>query len=142
MPIYDMALDFLCERIVMALDEEYEGAKGEMIAEARGPKDDARLQHEFVRLHLDGTSYIASSWFRQQLSPAIDFKTKRENVPGLQLADLLARPCGEKVLNPDGSPARWDVFSDKLVRTKKMLNSPLGIKIMPWDSKFTNLLDP
>lgn len=139
-PIYTMALDFLCERIVMALESDFDGAKGEIIAEARGPKDDARLQHEFVRLHLDGTSYIADGWFRQQLSPAIDFQPKDANIPGLQVADLLARPCGDKVLNPTETPARWDVFSRKLVMSRQTLNSPLGIKIMPWDDQFRDLL--
>jgi len=142
LPIYDMALDFLCERVAMALEEEYDGAIGEIIAEARGAKDDARLQQEFVRLHIDGTSYIADSWFRQQLGPAIDFRQKKENIPGLQIADLLARPCGDKVLRPESSPPRWEIFKKKLVKAQKTVNSPLGMKIMPWSDELSGLFPP
>lgn len=60
---YMMALDFLMERAVFALDSQFGGAKAALVAESRGPKEDALLQNEFSRLHLDGTSYISPSWF-------------------------------------------------------------------------------
>lgn len=137
--IYNMALDFLCERIVMALAAEYGGAKGILIAEARGPAEDARLQHEFVRLQLDGTSYISEGWFRQQLSPSIVFHPKKANLIGLQIADLLARPCGDHVLGRESET--WDLFKPKMVRSKYTLNTPLGIKIFPWNDEYLNILE-
>lgn len=131
--IYLMALDFLAERIVLALDREFGGAIGRVYAESRGPREDAILQYEFVRLHLDGTSYISDSWFRYQLIPGIEFRSKDENLTGLQLADLLARPCGEKVLNPNSTPDRWPELREKLCRSKETEHSILGLKIVPWD---------
>jgi hypothetical protein len=77
--IYWMALDFLMERVVLTLDGELNGAVAHVIAEARSPKEDASLQYEFARLHLDGTSYIRPSWLRQSLLPGISFQGKEVN---------------------------------------------------------------
>ena len=134
--LYLMALDFLMERVVMALDSQFGSAIGQVLAESRGPKEDAVFQAEFVRLFLDGTSYVSASWFRHQLIPGIEFHSKEDNLTGLQLADLLARPCAEKVLNPDSTPDRWPEFRDKLCQEQETLHSILGLKIVPWEDSF------
>jgi hypothetical protein len=83
---------------------------------------------------------IAASWFRHQLCPGIDFRLKSENNTGLQLADLLARPCGEKVLHPASNPPRWQEFRQKLCTHEgETAHSILGLKILPWDESYKNL---
>lgn len=136
---YLMALDFLMERLVMILEKDFNGARAHVIAEARGPREDALLQYEYVRLQLDGTSYISTSWFRQQLAPAIQFKTKKDNCTGLQLADLLARPCGEKILDPSATPARWPEFREKLCLGQETAHSILGLKVIPWHERYMDI---
>ncbi len=136
---YLMSLDFLMERLVMILETQFNGARAHIIAEARGPREDALLQYEYVRLQLDGTSYISPSWFRQQLAPAIEFRTKKDNCTGLQLSDLLARPCGEKILNPSASPTRWPEFRQKLCLGQETLHSILGLKIIPWHERYVDV---
>lgn len=137
--LYLMALDFLMERVVLILETQFDGANAHVIAEARGPLEDALLQYEYVRLQLDGTSYISPSWFRQQLAPAIEFKTKKDNCTGLQLADLLARPCGDKILDPTATPDRWPEFCNKLCSGQETSHSILGLKIVPWHEKYTGI---
>jgi hypothetical protein len=134
--VYHMALDFLCERLVLALNESFSDSVALVVAEARGAKEDASLQLEFARLHLDGTSYIAPSWFRHQLQPGIEFGTKPDRITGLELADLAARPVAEKVLKPGSTPDRWPVFASKLCRGQATKHSPLGLKILPWEDKY------
>lgn len=136
---YLMTLDFLMERLVMVLETQFNGAHAHVIAEARGPREDALLQYEYVRLHLDGTSYISPSWFRQQLVPAIEFKTKKDNCTGLQLVDLLARPCGEKILDPSATPANWLEFREKLCPGQETAHSILGLKIVPWHERYVDI---
>ncbi|MCY3918722.1 MAG: hypothetical protein OXG38_02795 [Chloroflexi bacterium] len=138
--VYLVALDFLCERIALALQTEFAGARGRLIAESRGPKEDAQLQQEFVRLHIDGTSYIHPSWIRRQMFPGILFHRKQDYIPGLEVADLLARPCGEKVLDPKSDPERWAELSPKLCSRRETAHSPLGLKIVPWDDDFEGLI--
>jgi len=136
---YLMALDFLMERAVLALDGQFGGAKATLVAESRGPKEDALLQYEFARLHLDGSSYISAGWFRQQLQPGIRFLSKHDNDTGLQLADLLARPVGEKVAEPDEDPARWSVFREKLCPGQETKNSIVGFKVIPWRDRYRDI---
>jgi hypothetical protein len=137
--IYLMTLDFMTERLVMALERHCDGARARVVAEARGPREDALLQHEHARLQLDGTSYVSASWIRQQLAPGIEFKTKKDNCTGLQLVDLLARPCGEKVLSPSSTPDRWPEFRQKLCLGQETAHSILGLKFFPWHPKYENI---
>ncbi len=136
---YLAALDFLMERVVFALDNEYGGAKAEVVAESRGSKEDALLQYEFARLHLDGTSYVSPSWFRQQLHPGIRFVSKQDDNSGVQIADLLARPIGEKVAAPESDPARWSTFREKLCKGLETKHSIVGLKIVPWRERYADL---
>lgn len=137
---YLLALDFLCERISMILDQQFEGARAQVVAEARGPAEDALIQYEFARLHLDGTSYVGPSYFRQQFRPGIRFEPKTSNVMGLQLADLLARPCGDIVIDPESTPDRWPEFREKLCEGTETKNSVLGFKVMPWRETYAKIL--
>jgi len=136
---YLMTLDFLAERIVLALDSVFGGARAQLVAESRGPKEDALLQYEFARLHLDGTSYIAPGWFRQQLEPGVVFQTKKANSTGLQLADLIARPVADKVGDPTSDPPRWQEARAKLCAGQETKHSILGLKILPWRDEYEDL---
>jgi hypothetical protein len=137
--VYLMTLDFLLERVVMALDSVFEGARAEVVAESRGPREDALLQYEFARLHLDGTSYIAPGWFRQQLAPGVVFRGKEANVTGLQLADLVARPIADKVADPASTPPRWPEVQTKLCTGRETKHSILGLKVLPWRDEYEDL---
>lgn len=136
---YMLALDFLTERVALALDTQFSGAKARFVVEARGAKEDTLLQYEFARLHLDGTSYISPSWFRQQLNPGIEFLLKADNNTGLQVADLFARPVAEKVAKPESDPPRWSTFRDKLCTGQETKHSILGLKIVPWRDHYDGI---
>jgi hypothetical protein len=137
---YLMTLDFLIERVLLVLDAQFKGGRAKVIAESRGANEDARLQHEFARLLLEGTTYIASAWFRQQLHTGIHFEGKGGTyATGLQLADLSARPVAEKVAAPASTPDRWPEIREKLCRGQETKNSVLGLKIMPWDGVYAEL---
>lgn len=137
---YLMTLHFLAERIALALQHEFGGAKGRLVFEARGPKEDASLQYEFARLFLDGTSYLSDAYFRHQFFPGLQFLNKEDNVSGLQIADLLARPCAEKALEPSSDPARWSAFQRKLCAGRFTANSILGLKVLPWHAEHDGML--
>ena len=136
---YLMMLHFIAERVVMVLDKNFGSARARVVAESRGYLEDALLQYEFARLQLDGTSYVSAAWFRHQLCCGIEFIGKGENSTGLQIADLLARPCGEKVLNPASTPDRWPEFRQKLCQDQETVHSILGLKIVPWDEQYVDI---
>ncbi len=137
---YLMALDFLIERSLMVLESDFKGGRAKVIVESRGPFEDALLQYEFARLHLDGTSYIHPSWFRQQLHPGLHFEAKGGTyASGLQLADLAARPIAEKVVSPATTPDRWPEIAKKLCRAEGTKHSILGLKVIPWEATYEKL---
>lgn len=137
---YTMSFQFLAERIALALQHNYGGAKARLVLEARGSMEDAQLQYEFARLFLDGTAYLSSAFFRHHFFPGLQFKTKKDNVSGLQLADLLARPCAEKVIAPESNPPRWEAFKAKLVPGRFTQHSILGLKVLPWNECYECML--
>ena len=136
---YLMTLHFMAERLAMALQKQFGGAKARLILESRGPSEDALMQYEFARLFLDGTSYLSASYFRRQFFPGLEFKLKSDHVAGLEITDLLARPVGEKVLRPKSDPARWQSFRNKLCTGLETKHSILGLKIVPWNDAYIDL---
>lgn len=128
---YLMCVDFVFERAVHFLYEVGEDAEGVVIAESRGLREDAEVHSEFLRLQLVGTQYIADGYFRNQLRPYIEFKRKDTNESGLQIADIVARPIAEKVLEPANTPERWQVVAPKIYDGKQDRRSSYGLKVFP-----------
>ncbi|MEK9137306.1 MAG: DUF3800 domain-containing protein [Bacteroidota bacterium] len=129
--IYSVCLDFIMERSVHFLSHKGNGAYGRIVAESREKREDAILQYEFVRLQLEGTQYISGSWFRQQLSPTIEFRVKADNVAGLQLVDVLARPIAEKALSPGMPSVRWQAIKIKFYDGCQDRPESYGLKVFP-----------
>lgn len=94
---YHYCLAVLLERFVYFLNRQ--NSRGDVMAESRGGKEDMRLKDSFVRLWESGTEYVAPEEFQKTLtSKQLKVKTKANNVAGLQLADLLAHPSRNEIL--------------------------------------------
>ena len=78
-----------------------------IIAEARGKNEDEALEIEFLRLITSGTEFIKDG-FKQMDMPLV-FKSKRDNIIGIQLADLCAHPCARHILKPGQSNQAYDI---------------------------------
>lgn len=89
---YHYGMEILLERYVKWLEQK--SAIGDVMAEARGGKEDRELKEHYKALYQSGTGYVASSQFANYLSSReLKIKAKQENVAGLQLAEFLVRPC-------------------------------------------------
>jgi len=64
-----------------------------------------------------------------ELSPR--FVPKSANVPGLQIADLVARPIGRHVLDSTQPNRAFDVIVEKLDWSKAGRIEGCGLKIFP-----------
>lgn len=94
---YHYCMAILLERYVMLLERK--GIVGDVMAESRGGKEDRRLKDSFSRLHSEGTNYISAVQLQKRLtSKQLKVKKKAVNVPGLQLADLVAHPSRREIL--------------------------------------------
>lgn len=105
---YHLALGFCLETLYELLREKNQDDKlTHVVVECRGKKEDNELELEFRRI-CDG----ANRWGKA-LPFDVKFADKKVNLAGLQLADLVARPIGLKVLRPDQENRAFDVLKRK-----------------------------
>ncbi len=107
------------------------------MAESRGGKEDMRLKKSFQNLWERGTDYVDPQQFQERLtSKQLKVKTKTNNISGLQLADLMAHPSRNEILNENGLLDRQiapfarkviEILQDKYDRRG---SKPLGKKLL------------
>ena len=102
---------------------KYHGGCGDVMAEARGAKEDRLLDEEYRRIYEKGTRMIPRPRDHHQIaltSGKIKLRRKLENVAGLQLADLLAHPLKQRVLCERGALSTLrDTFGELLCTAVK-----------------------
>jgi len=96
----EMLFEFVSEKGQQALDTH-------VVVEMRGRKEDTELELEFRRI-CDGENR-----FHQKLPFKLRMASKASNSAGLQLADLVARPIGRYVIDPEQSNRAFDVLKKK-----------------------------
>ena len=98
---YGYCISALAERYGQWLNSV--GGTGDVMAEARGKKEDQELQKDFHRFMTgDGIPQGTQESRRQISSSQIKVNLKSRNITGLQLADLLAYPSMRGVLQENG----------------------------------------
>jgi hypothetical protein len=98
---YHYCLAVLLERFVFFLERV--NGQGDVMAESRGGKEDRRLKASFARLWERGTDYVAPERFQNVLtSKQLKVKPKANNISGLQLADMIAHPSRNEILQEQG----------------------------------------
>ncbi len=123
---YHVALGYGLERVFYFLRSNGGvGGKTHVIVERRGKKEDAELELEFRRV-CDGGNYEG-----EQLPFEIVFSDKKSNSAGLQLADLIARPVGIKVLRPERPNRAFEVIEPKFYRSDTGKIKGWGLKCFP-----------
>jgi hypothetical protein len=76
----------------------YNHHRGDVMVEARGGKEDAKLKDSYMRLYERGTDHIpAERWQERLTSHELKLRPKTANVAGTQLADLIAHPSRREV---------------------------------------------
>lgn len=134
---YHYAMQVLLERYVMWL--EGRGARGDVLAESRGGREDQRLMRAFERIWAQGTDYMYEQRFKAALtSKELKVKLKANNIAGLQLADLVAYPSRQDLLQARRNETPAPTFGARIVkilRSTKYLRSATG-RIDGWGTKW------
>lgn len=126
--VYEISLSFIIERAIFYLESlKKTGISLEVVIEKRGPKEDKKLDEHFQRILSRGTGYIKPSKLANY-NPSIIFRHKKENINGLQLADLIAYPIARYILEPERVNPAFEVFKNKLY---KKSGDKFGLKIFP-----------
>lgn len=88
---YHFIMEIMIERYTLFLERMIN--IGDLMPEARGNKQDQALTAEFIRCRANGTRFVSREKIQQFIpSRNLKFRTKKDNISGLQLCDLIAHP--------------------------------------------------
>jgi hypothetical protein len=90
---YMLSLSILVERFIF----ECGSVGGSIVAEARNPTLNNALELAFLDLKIRGTRFVSAAKVQKRIHN-FSIRDKRENIAGLQLADVCATPIGRHVL--------------------------------------------
>ncbi len=125
--VYGLSLKYVIERAIFCMDDNTEDGTLEIHIERRGVKQDRALLNYYNRLRATGTKWITAERIVSRLGRFI-FNYKKDNVIGLQLADLVSYPITRHILAPDTPNPAYEVIRDKIYTYK---GAVLGMKIIP-----------
>jgi hypothetical protein len=97
---YLLSLSVLVERFIF----ECGSNGGSIVAEARDATLNNALELAFLDLKISGTTYIPATKIKRRIHN-FAIREKRENIAGLQVADVVATPIGRHVLGKATYPA-------------------------------------
>lgn len=128
--VYGTSLSFLIERTIFFLDDErvqIPDIKLHAFVESRGADADKELLNYYNKLYGRGTYYVKPQRIQENLQ-GFHFRRKKQNINGLQLADLIAYPIANHVLNPKAVNLSYEIIEPKIYQKN---GKKFGIKIYP-----------
>lgn len=129
---YILSLSILVERFIF----ECGPRGGSIVAESRGETFDNALDLAFLDLKIGGTEFISAKKIRQRIL-SFTIRDKKENIAGLQLADVVATPIGRHVHGKKTYPVYseggdfFSVVEPKLRKDWKGNYEGMGLVILP-----------
>ncbi len=125
--VYEIALSFLFDNAITVLENLDPDATLSFILEMRGKKEDKQLGNYFKRIIERGTGVVTLDQIGR-FKPTFQFVDKKQNINGLQLADLIAYPIARFVIEPERANPAFDLLEPKIYRT---VNGWDGLVIYP-----------
>lgn len=121
---YELGLHFCLEKLLgrlLALEQDERTVH--VVFEGRGKREDRELELHFRRIVANEVRWGNQRLDFTRLRWEAVFADKKSNSSGLQLADLIARPIGLKVLRPAQENRAFEILRSKL--------APNGLKVFP-----------
>lgn len=114
--VYSMSLSFVIERTIYYLDSLNEADISlDIVIEKRGKKEDANLLNHYNSVCSKGTHFVSPSRIKKY-NFKLHFKGKKENINGLQLADLVAYPIARYSMDRERHNPAFEEFKDKFYK--------------------------
>lgn len=126
---YSISLSFIMERLIYCSDSSAD-SRVDIKIEKRGRREDAQLLEQYNRIKDSGTYFVNASRFKNRISD-FDFVAKKENVIGLQIADLCAYPLARHVLNSEEPYIPFKIIQDKIYCNNAGEYRGFGLKVFP-----------
>lgn len=125
--VYELCLSFIIERTVFYLDDIPGDKSLCIIIEERGKKENKQLQEHFDKLLARGTAFVKPERLKA-LNLNIAFRSKKKNINGLQLSDLIAYPIARYVMESSRANPAFDILKPKFYMKKGRV---YGLKTYP-----------
>lgn len=123
---YSLCLRFAFERLRMHVNAEAgRGHVARIIAEGRNPVADRQLRTAFESFRTG--DYLGAGMENVEL----DFATKQDGHPGMEIADLIANPIARHVLGLPEALIPFSVIDAKLRRNQWGSPDGWGLKVFP-----------
>ncbi len=124
---YMLSLDILVERFCFEVGGVSKG--GVIVAEQRDPILDQALRLAWSNLKFQGTRYLQGKVIADRICDIV-LRPKKQNIAGLQLADLVLSPIGRHVLGKQDRED-WQIVERKLRRGRTGQVEGFGLVILP-----------
>lgn len=98
-----------------------------IVVERRGKKEDNRLLNYYNGLRNRGTKWVAADRLRSRIRN-FSFNNKKDNIIGLQIADLIAYPVTIHLLHPERHNPSYEAVKHNIFQDNGVL---LGQKVIP-----------
>lgn len=123
---YMLSLNVLVERFCFELGDAPDG--GLIVAEKRDPTLDHELELAWLNLKVSGTRFLQARAIEERVASLVT-RDKRENIAGLQLADLVVSPIGRHVIGKR-THEDWTIIESKFRRWRGEHLGP-GLVVLP-----------
>lgn len=125
--VYGLSLSYLLERSIFCVDDIENEAVIDVIFEKRGKLEDRNLTQFYNGLRVTGTKWVTSERLCKRIG-SFTARSKKDNLIGLQIADLIAYPIARKVLSPQSTNPAFDIIRPSIYSSKGIM---LGFKVIP-----------
>jgi len=126
--VYEISLAFVIEKAVEILIESMGNDFGlKIYIEKRGKKEDQQLSEHLQKIRIRGSAKVPSDKYIEHIKE-IKFIDKKENINGLQLADLAAYPIARYVIDSERANPAYEILKEKIYHKERFLE---GLIIYP-----------
>jgi hypothetical protein len=111
--VYAISLSNVIEKTIVFLETKEKPVELMIMVEKRGKSEDEELLRHYNEVFSVGTGYVFPDRIRAYKTK-LKFTAKKDNVPGLQLADLVAYPIARFIIEPDRVNLAFEILTSKL----------------------------
>lgn len=125
--VYQVSLSYIIERLVFFMNDIHGEKRVAIYIEKRGKKEDALLATHLQKILARGTYYVSAERL-QLLIRLFKFYEKKQDIIGLQIADLIAYPTARYIIDPEQANPAFEIIEDKFYAKN---GKRYGLKLFP-----------
>jgi hypothetical protein len=126
---YVLSLSFIIERLIFCLDKKGIN-KVDIKIEKRGRVEDQKLLSQYNTILDKGTYFVSPERLKNKIR-SFELFSKKDNIIGLQVADLCAYPLARHILNSKEPYIPFKIIRNKIYCNNRENYNGYGLKLFP-----------